>query len=279
VRPLAKTFGRELIDFDIARADDAALCELEALYREKSVLVIRKQQLVPEQLEAFAARFGRLVPRSAPEQNLPGLPGSSAICFISNKSADGRAYERQKVGRWWHTDGTGLQTPGLTAILYGIDTPPVGGDTLYADAREAFDSLPAEKQAELEGKRVVHSLAYLMERTSQHRKPPTPEERAAMPEVVHPMVVTDPFNGRKSFYLTAGTAKGVVGMPDDEGRQFIKEWIDYATQEQFVYRHRWQPGDVVIWNNVSTLHTATDYDETKYDRLLYRCWITPLRPA
>jgi taurine dioxygenase len=169
-----------------------------------------------------------------------------------------------------------LKTPGLTTILYGIETPPEGGDTLYADACEAFNSLPAETQAELERVQVVHSLAYLIDRTAVHRPHPlTAEERASMPDHLHPMVLKNPVTGRKAFYLTAGTAKGVVGMTDEAGRKFVKDWIAYATQEQFVYRHKWQPGDVVIWNNVCTLHSATDYDETKYDRLLYRCWMTP----
>lgn len=275
VRPLTNNFGHEVLDFDIASANESQLRELDELYRRNSLLVVRRQHLSPEQLEMFAARFGDIIPQSAQEQALPGLPGYRGICFISNKDADGRPYERE-VGRWWHTDGTTLKTPGLTTILYGIHTPPEGVDTLFADACEAFNSLPAEKQAELEGVQVVHSLAYLLERAANHRPNVlTPEERAAMPDVLHPMVLTNPVNGCKAFYLTAGSARGVVGMSDEDGRQFVKDWIAYATQEQFVYRHRWQPGDVLIWNDASTLHAATDYDGTKYDRLLYRCWVTP----
>jgi taurine dioxygenase len=276
VRPLREKFGHEILDFDIARADEAQLRELDELYRWNSLLVLRNQQLTPEQLTAFAGRFGTIVPQTAKEQALPGLPGYPGICYVSNRDAEGRPFARIKEGRWWHTDGTTLEKPGLTTILYGIETPAEGGDTLYADASAAFNSLPAEKQAELEAVRVVHSLKYLMERAAVHRPDGlTPEERD-MPDVIHPIVLTNPLDGRKSFYLTAGSARSVIGMPDEEGRQFIKAWIAYATQEQFVYRHRWQPGDVVIWNDVCTLHSATDYDETKYDRLLYRCWMTPV---
>jgi taurine dioxygenase len=275
VRPLIANLGCEVVNFDIASADESQLRELDALYRAHSVLVVRDQQLSPEQLTAFASRFGALVPATAQEQALPGLPGHPGICFISNKDADGRPYERE-VGRWWHTDGTTLKTPGLTTILYGITTPAEGGDTLFADAGEAFASLPAETQHELEQVRVVHSLAYLIERAANHRSNQlTPEERASMPDVVHPIVLTNPATGRKAFYLTAGSARGVVGMADEDGRRLVKDWIAYATQDRFVYRHRWQPGDVLVWNDVCTLHQATDYDGSKYDRLLYRCWVTP----
>jgi taurine dioxygenase len=270
-----KNLGHEVLNVDIASADETQLRELDALYRENSLLVLRKQQLTPEQLETFASRFGTLIPQTAPEQALPGLPGYSGICFISNKGIDGKPYERE-VGRWWHTDGTTLKTPGLTTILYGIKTPAEGGDTLFADACEAFNALPPEKQAELERVQVVHSLAYLIERAPNHRANElTPEERASNGDILHPLVLTNPFTGRKAFYLTAGSARGVVGMSDEDGRRFVKDWIAYATQDQFVYRHRWQPGDVLIWNDVCTLHQATDYDGTKYDRLIYRCWMTP----
>ena len=280
VRPLVTTFGCEVFDFDITRAEEAQYEALKELYHRSSVVVLRHQNLTPAQFEQFSAHFGSLVPQSAPAQDLPGLPGYSSICFISNKSTNGKLYERQKVGRWWHTDGTGLKTPGLTTVLYGIDTPAEGGDTLYADACEAFNTLPIDEQQRLEGVKIVHSLPYLIDRTAQHRtKALTDEERASMPDHLHPMVLTNPVTGRKAFYLTAGTAKGVVGMSDEDGRSFVKRWIEYATQPQFVYRHKWEPGDIVIWNNVTTLHSATDYDETKYDRLLYRCWMRPVDVA
>jgi taurine dioxygenase len=100
-----------------------------------------------------------------------------------------------------------------------------------------------------------------------------------MEDVVHPLVLASPIDGRKTFYLTSGSARGVVGMTDEDGRKLMSDWIDYATQDRFVYRHTWQPGDVVIWNDVSTLHLATDFDDTKYERLVYRCWMTPFVSA
>ncbi len=212
------TLGAEVLDIDLNLAGDERLRELDDLARRNAVVVVRRQQLSPDALIAFAQRFGNLLPQTAEEQNLPGYPG---ICVLSNKIVNGRPFGYHKAGRRWHTDGTTLKKPGLTTVLYGI------------------------------------------------------EQRAAMDDIIHPLVLQSPIDGRKTFYLTAGSAKGVVGMTDEAGRALIAEWIAYATQDRFVYRHRWQPGDVLIWNDVCTLHLATDYDDTKYERLVYRCWMTP----
>jgi taurine dioxygenase len=275
VRPLTK-LGTEILDFDIAQADEERLRQIDELYRRNSVVVVRNQSLSPDELVAFAGRFGDLLPQTGEDQNLPGFPG---ICVLSNKIVDGRPFGFHKAGRRWHTDGTTLKKPGLTTVLYGIEIPPEGGDTLFADACEAFNSLPEDLQAQLEQVQVIHSLAYLMRRA--HHRPDllTPEQRAAMEDVVHPLVLASPIDGRKTFYLTSGSARGVVGLTDEDGRKLMSDWIDYATQDRFVYRHTWQPGDVVIWNDVSTLHLATDFDDTRYERLVYRCWMTPFVPA
>jgi taurine dioxygenase len=266
------TLGVEIHDLDLRHADPATLQQIDALYRGNSVMLLRGQTLTPAELVAFAGRFGDLLPQTKEGQNLPGYPG---ICVLSNKIVDGRPFGFHKAGRRWHTDGTTQETPGLTTVLYGLEIPPEGGDTLFADACAAYNSLPADVQGQLEDVRVVHSLAYLMQ--GQHRRPDLlpPEELAAMHDILHPLVLRNPVDGRKTFYLTMGSAKGVVGMSDDDGRALMRHWIDYATQDRFVYRHRWHAGDVLIWNDVSTLHLATDYDDTRYERLVYRCWMTP----
>ena len=203
----------------------------------------------------------------------PEFPG---ITILSNKKVDGRMIGVHEHGRRWHTDGTTYKTLGLTTILYGIECPPEGADTLIADAVAAFASLPEERQRELEKVQVVHNRAHLMQKYNRVAKLGyTLEEIEAMKDVTHPVVVRSPINGRKSFFLTNGSTKSVVGMPNEEGFALIEELINYVTQEKFVYRHKWRNNDMLIWNDMCTMHLATWFDDTKYDRIVHRTWMRP----
>ncbi len=158
-------------------------------------------------------------------------------------------------------------------MLYGIECPPEGGDTLIVDAVAAFAALPKARQEELGKIQVVHNRAHLIQKYD--RTVLTPEDLEKMEDVIHPVVVRSPIDGRKSFFLTNGSTKSVVGLSQHDSMALIAELIAHATQEQFVYRHKWRANDVLIWNDMCTMHSATAYDDTKYDRLVYRTWMRP----
>jgi taurine dioxygenase len=273
LRTLKPGFAMEVSDVDIRTAPPAVLREIVDIYRRHSALVVRGQVgLTPDELAAFAAEIGELVPQAREEQT---LPTHSVISVLSNKVVDGARIGIHWNGLGWHTDGTYLQRPLVSTLLYGVETPPEGGDTLLADTCSAYDALSAEKQQELESVEVLHSFAYLSDKQTRsiNRPPASAEQLAAFPDRTHPLVWTNEHSGRKSFYLTGGTTKGVTGMSDDEGRQLIGDLIKFTTQDQFIYRHKWTQGDILIWNDLYTMHSATLYDDKKYERLVYRIWM------
>ena len=267
-RWLKPNFAAEILDFDFPSATPAELRAFQALARETAVVVVRGQKLTAEQLLAAASLLGKVSPqRTGPHPDYPG------ISILSNKKVNGSYIGAHDAGRNWHTDGTTYATLGLATMLYGIECPPEGGDTVIADAAAAFEALPPERQRHLETINVVHNRAHLIQKYS--RAVLTPEDLAKMRDVIHPVVVKSAVDGRKSLFITNGSTKSVPGMTDEDGWALIRELMDHATQERFTYRHKWSDGDILVWNNVGTLHLATPYDESKYERLVYRTWMRP----
>jgi taurine dioxygenase len=272
-RPLAATFGVEIVGIDLPTASVDQLQSFDDVCRQNSLVVVRRQTLSPAQLIAVADRFGSVSPqrRVGPHPEYPG------ISILSNKVENGKPIGVHESGRAWHSDGTTYPTLGLTTLLYGVELPAEGGDTLWADSRAAFEALPADRQKELESMQTVHNRGLLFERANGPAI--TPEERASMHDIVHPMVVDNPIGDGKALFLTRGSLKGVVGMSPEDGRGLVSELIGHVTQEQWVYRHKWQDGDLVIWNNLCTMHSATEFDDSRYDRVVYRVWVRPTTPA
>lgn len=271
-RPLMSGFSVEIVDIDLPTASPSELQAFDNICRTNPVVVVRDQILTPAQLMKISERLGKV----SAQHRVGSHPEFPGITILSNKKVDGHMIGVHEHGRRWHTDGTTYQTLGLTTILYGIECPPEGADTLIADAVAAFASLPEERQRELEKIEVVHNRAHLMQKYNRIGKLGyTPEEIEAMKDVIHPVVVTSPINGRKSFFLTNGSTKSVVGMSNKEGFALIEELIDYVTQERFVYRHKWRNNDMLIWNDMCTMHLATWLDDTKYDRIVHRTWMRP----
>jgi taurine dioxygenase len=263
----------EIVGIDLPTASVDQLQSFDDVCRQNSLVVVRRQTLSPAQLIAVADRFGSVSPqrRVGPHPEYPG------ISILSNKVENRKPIGVHESGRAWHSDGTTYPTLGLTTLLYGVELPAEGGDTLWADSRAAFEALPADRQKELESMQTVHNRGLLFERANGPAI--TPEERASMHDIVHPMVVDNPIGDGKALFLTRGSLKGVVGMSPEDGRGLVSELIGHVTQEQWVYRHKWQNGDLVIWNNLCTMHSATEFDDSRYDRVVYRVWVRPTTPA
>jgi alpha-ketoglutarate-dependent taurine dioxygenase len=161
-------------------------------------------------------------------------------------------------------------------MLQAVELPPSGGDTEFADMSAAYEALPGPEKARIDGLRVVHSFEYM--RTSTGDRPLTDEERAATPPVVHPLVRTHPDTGRRSLYLGMYCSE-VVGMDAAQGRALLDDLLNHATQARFAYTHRWEPGDLVLWDNRCLLHRAIpNYEMGRSRRVLNRLVVKGTSP-
>ena len=272
---LTPNFAAQIDGADITRPlDDATWADVRAAFEEYSVLVFRGRALDDETQIAFSHRFGSLeVTRSmnpaagtpfARQSNLDIKTGE----FIP---ADDRRMVYQLANMLWHSDSSFKPVPALCSLLSARIIPPEGGATEFASTRCAYPALPEDMKRRVAGAIAVHDFSW-----SRDQIRPgffTAEERATYPPVRHPLVRTNPVNGRKALFLGAH-ASHIESMPIEEGRALLKELLDHVTQPQFRYRHEWKEGDLVVWDNRCVLHRATPYDSTRYKRLLQRTTVS-----
>jgi taurine dioxygenase len=268
LHPLAPLMAAEVLDLDLRRPVDDGLRDavLDAFNRDH-VLVFRDQHLNKAEQVAFTQRFGEMEPHVNADFRGHEFPH---LHVVNNLDPDGRP-SRAITNRGnyaWHTDKSYMAVPSLATLLFAIEVPPEGGDTEFADMQAAYDALDGAMKARIAGLRMVHS--WERSRQKSGSKPATEQEKRAAPPVVHPLVRVHPATGAKSLYI--GThASHVEGRPIEDGERLLKELQDFATQERFIYRHRWRPGDLVMWDNRCLLHRATDtYDMDKHRRILHR---------
>ena len=273
---LTPHFAAQIDGADITRLlDDATWAEIRAAFEEHSILVFRGRTLDDETQIAFSHRFGSLeVTRSmnpaagtpfARQSNLDIKTGE----FIP---ADDRRMIYQLANMLWHSDSSFKPVPALCSLLSARVIPPEGGATEFASTRCAYPALPEDMKRRVAGAIAVHDFSW-----SRDQIRPgffTAEERATYPPVRHPLVRTNPVNGRQALFLGAH-ASHIEGMPIEEGRALLKALLDHVTQPQFRYRHEWREGDLVVWDNRCVLHRgATPYDSTRYKRLLQRTTVS-----
>jgi taurine dioxygenase len=224
----------------------------------------------------FIRRFGTPEEHILKEFTLPDFPN---IYVLSNRVVDGRPIGAHNDGIGWHTDRSSKAEPVMCTMLYAVEVPPEGSDTLLADLCEAWNALPPDRKAELDGLIVHYSWRHFMATREYNRmEDPPPDLLRDNPDVFHPLVRTHPADGRKALFVSTGTVKGVVGMPDAEGVALVDDLVEFATQPQFVFRHKWRVGDVLMWDNRCSLHTGTLYDDTRYFRVMHRLWVKGDKP-
>jgi taurine dioxygenase len=272
VRRLQGDFGVEVRGIDLASADAEAHREVVELFHRHGVMVVKHQSLSPHEQMRFTQAFGTPETNQRLEYTYPGIP---EIYVISNKVVGGRKIGDVDAGQGWHTDSSYLESPAMCTMLHALEVPAEGSDTLLADLCAAWNALPAERREALDGLKVHHSWRALMELKGVEVS--ADDERA--PDVIHPLVRTHPADGRKALWVSTGTTRGIIGMDNPEGLDLLQELVDFATQERFVYRHKWEVGDLLIWDNRCTLHTGTRFDVTKYQRHVHRTWVKGDRPV
>ncbi len=265
VRPLHPLFAGELSGCDVTRLDDVG--PIEAALDQNAVLVIRDQKLTDEQQLAFSRQFGEMEFTGGTGISKPGeIRLHPAFADVSNLGTDNQPLARDNRrrlyslgNRLWHSDSSFKPIPAKYSILSGRIVAEKGGETEFADMRAAYDALDAATKAQIEDLVCEHSLLYSREQLGFDL---TPEEQASMRPVRQRLVRAHPATGRKSLYLGSHIGT-ILGWPMPEARAFIRDLTEHATQPQFVYAHRWQPLDLVIWDNRQVIHRVRRYDESK----------------
>lgn len=265
--PLSQVMGAALPEVDLSRPlDDAQLEGIREAFRRHMLLVFPAQSLTEQQQIAFSRRFGELQVHVLDQYRHPQHP---EIYLLSNVGKDGKTTgsHPDKGTLVWHSDLSFQRRPALATILYGLEVPRVGGDTLFADMCAAYDALDASTKSRLKDLKAVHDLDASRMRAGE--PPMSAAQRAAAPPVEHPVVREHPETGRKMLYISQHVSH--FSNPNKkESTALLEELLAHSTQERFVFRHRWGPRDVVMWDNRCTMHCATPYDAAAERRVIHR---------
>jgi taurine dioxygenase len=257
-RKLSDVLGIALSGVDLSRPLDAATFrEIEQAFFDGQVLTIKGQRLEPQQFVAFARRFGKPEPHVIDQFHYPDHPD---ILILSNRNQDGKPVGLADAGSYFHTDYSYLDVPARVTMLYSIEVPKRGGNTLFANMYAAYDDLSAAMKRRIEDLVVLHRYGNrddLDEASRTAASKLNDEQRAKMGWVRHRLVRTHYGSGRKALYAVSGSSMGIEGMPQDEAIQLLDELKEHAIQEKYRYSHAYEPGDVVLWDDLSLLHSAT----------------------
>jgi taurine dioxygenase len=264
--------GAEIV-FDLARdIDDPTFREIERAFHDNIVVVFRGQQLSNERHVEFSRRFGELEIHIVKKYLLPGFP---EILLISNlRDQRGEHIGLTDAGFTWHTDTSYRRRPSRCSLLYAKEVPhrdgrPLG-DTVFANTIAAYEVLPKAMKKRINGLKAIHRYSARRRVADSPRPKLTREQLEETPDVAHPIVRTHPYTGRKSLYVTAGECIGIEGMPEDEAVGLIAELEAHCVRPEFLYRHKWQIGDLLMWDNAASMHLAICDYALPERRLMHR---------
>jgi len=260
IAPLSGALGGEVTGITLGPdVDEGTIAEIRAALWQYQVLVFRDQALTPAQQVGFSKRFGDLVVRVSGQFLHPEHP---EVLILSNRVVDGKpeGASTAYAGQFWHSDLTYAERPSLGSMLHALEVAEEGGDTAWANMYAAWDSLPEPTRRRIEGRRAIHVR-------DRRRNPRTPLDDAfdrdvnayysiKVPDSLHPMVRTHPETGRKALYVSPRFTVGIDGMDDDEAQPLLDELFEHQIRPEFIYRHKWRRGDLVFWDNSSTIHLA-----------------------
>ncbi|WP_158215152.1 TauD/TfdA dioxygenase family protein [Candidimonas nitroreducens] len=271
IRKLSEHVGVEIEGVDLASPLQAhVIRDIKDAWERHGVAVFRNQELPPVAHRDFSAHFGPLVGHVLSRFNMSECPEVTLISNVVNDK--GEKIGADRAGMLWHSDMSFVKRPSMGSLLYCVECPPVGADTQFASMYAAYEALDSEDQKHLATLRAIHDYPWHYRTYLKHRTQLTPEEEAKTPPVAHPVVRTHSSTGQQALYVGEGLTRTIEGMEESEGRKLVIELSDFATQPQFVYAHKWRPGDLVFWDNRSTMHRATEFDD-RYRRLMRRTTI------
>jgi len=270
VTPLSNVIGAEVRGVDVSNSiDDVTFARIRAVWLEHLVLLFRQQRLDDAALVRFTSRFGEL--EEAPLfQGRRFVDAHPEVMIVSNVVVGGR--ELGSLGNseaFWHSDLNFVEQPPDASCLYALEVPPAGGDTGFANMYVAFETLPADLAAAIDGRQILHdarfnSAGYLRE--------------IRVPDTLHPIVRTHPETGRKALYLGRRANARIDGLTADRSDALLDRLWRHATAPACTWHHRWQAGDLVIWDNRCTLHRRDAFDPSQR-RIMHRTQTRGTRPV
>ncbi|MDP6388878.1 MAG: TauD/TfdA family dioxygenase [Alphaproteobacteria bacterium] len=274
-------FGAEIAGIDLANGiGDALFEEIELAFNCYSVLVLRGQTLDDDSQIEFSRRFGPLEIATPTYANTGEV---TPIGRVSNVDADGNKlpadHTRVKYltgNLMWHSDSSFKETPALASLLSAREVPPEGGDTEFVSQRAAYARLPDNLKAKIDDLVVIHDFVFSRGKISEDAV--TPEHEKLVPPVEQRLVRTNPMTGEKNYFV-GSHAHLIAGWPEAESRALIEDLIQRAVRPEDIYLHRWQPGDLVIWDNRCVLHRGRPFDADKYRRVLHRTTVAGAGPS
>lgn len=285
LRFIDKPLGHEILGVDVRNLDDVTFAAIDAAYKEYGVVVIRNQHLTPEEQITFSRRFGPLDRFVFDRFNMKECP---EIFIVSNLLEDGKPVGMEDAGRYWHSDMWYVPRPPRGSFLYALEVPHDGnrplGDTCFASTRHAYETLPEELKEKVENLSAVFSSRKYGEYVGH-----TPEkakgnvyledvvkarEKIKDNVITHPLVRIHPLTGKKCLHVVQGVISEIVGLSQRESDELIDTLVNHVIRPEAVYRHRWQVGDIVMWDNYSALHQANGDFKLPQRRLMHRTTIS-----
>jgi alpha-ketoglutarate-dependent taurine dioxygenase len=265
-RPLSPALGAEITGIDLRDEIDEQLSQrLLDTWHQYLVIVLRDQILDEDNQVRFAEHFGPLAKVSSKKQFSRKHP---AVMLISNIRENGEPIGNLPDGEMqFHTDQCHQPRPAKASMLYAIEIPSTGGNTLFANAYAAYETLPDDVKRRLEGRRALNAYDYDIGTTI--RRSEVPDDT---PSQWHPAVRTHPATGRKALYVNRLMTRKIEGLPAQESDELLNFLFDHQERPQFIYEHVWRPGDILVWDNRCTLHARTDFSPTER-RLMRRVTI------
>ncbi len=269
-RPLSAALGVEILDLDLRDPlPPAVVVQLREAWYEGLILLLRDQTLAEEDQVRFAECFGP----PAKTINVNNTGKHPAVMLISNIRKDGKPIGALPDGEMqFHTDQCYIEKPAAASMLYAIEVPSVGGNTLFANAYLAYETLPAEIKRRIDGRKAVNAYDYENASTIRGTR-----LREGVPQYSHPVVRTHPATGRKALYVNRLMTIAIEDLPQAESDELLNLLFDHQEQRQFVYEHVWRIGDILMWDNRCTLHARTDFSSAER-RLMRRITILGEKP-
>jgi|GraSoiStandDraft_51_1057287.scaffolds.fasta_scaffold59331_2 alpha-ketoglutarate-dependent taurine dioxygenase len=268
VQPITGELGAEISGVDLgADLDDATIAEIRQALLEHGVIFFRDQEFDAEQHKRLARRFGEIFVHP----NYAGTQADPEIVMIRREPGDTRV-----VGEDWHTDTTMMPKPPMGAILYAIEVPPFGGDTLFANQYLAYETLSDGMKRLIDGLRAIHSdrlVAGPQSRASVGRSTKARHDDAWRETVsTHPMAIRHPETGRKALFVNVSYTVGIEGLAEDESRPLLDFLMEHGNRPEFTCRFRWTQGAVAFWDNRCVKHLAIN-DAGPFRRVMRRVQI------
>jgi len=295
IAKLGRHLGAEIAGIDLSQPlDDATFARVSEAFFEHQVVVFRGQRLAPAEQIEFTRRFGELEQHVRKEHRLAGYP---ELLIVSNvRDEQGRAVGVEDAGRFWHSDLSYKRFPSLLSTLYALEVPVkngvVLGNTSFASATAAYEALPVELKARLQGLKNVHSYRFYRAKNIQAQReeqargarmvqehPLSEEQLNSVPDVEVPVVRTHPVTGRKGLFVNEAHCPAITGVPEEEGAALLAELCAHIVRPEFRYEHAWRAGDLLMWDNVAVQHKANfDYD-LPLRRVMHRATVRGSVPA